>query len=293
MRSLGLAIVIVLALPSLAFGSPHGRQTLFLDAEAVHASSGGPGAGHVGHRQAARGVLRDRAGRAIGRFSYACTWIRIPAPGDALERCSASGRTPDGRLRLAGPARASAQTHAWHLVAGSGAYRGARGTVLVRDLTASESLLTLRIAARSRLHAGVVARPAVNVRFLARADLVCRDASARLAALPPFPFGDFDPLNPDPTLLPQVGAFFTGPGDPRGILRAAITRLRALGRPPADRRTWRRMLRARGEQLAVIQAQDAAALAGDVPAFLHTVHATAFRRLAIAATVFGASDCVF
>ena len=67
----------------------------------------------------------------------------------------------------------------------------------------------------------------------------------RGAWLPPFPFGGFDPLHPDPQLLPQVGAFFTGPGDPRPVLRALDRRLRGLGRPPAVRPLWRLLIAGR------------------------------------------------
>jgi hypothetical protein len=45
----------------------------------------------------------------------------------------------------------------------------------------------------------------------------------------------------------------------------------------------------------VIDRQDAAALAGDVPGFVRTVHASVanFREVAITATAFGVTRCVF
>ena len=271
-------------------------QTLLLDASFTHLLGAGPDANHVGHQQIASGVLRDSTGRTVGQFAFTCTWTRILAGGDALERCSGVGRTADGRLEVAGPSRESEAVHYWKLTGESGAYRGAHGTLLVRDIGDRESLITATVTPRpgTVLRVAVVARPAANASVIAHADQICTRASRELAALPPFPFTDFDPLHPDPGLLPQVGAFFTGPGDPRPIFQTLITRLRALGRPPAGRGWWARMLDARGAELAVINEQDRVALAGDAPAFVQSVRhsISAFRRIAITATVFGTTRCV-
>jgi hypothetical protein len=275
----------------------HGRpQTLLLDASFTHVLGAGPDANHVGHKQIAGGVLRDSAGGALGRFAFSCTWTRILADGDALERCAGSGRTADGRLDVAGPSRASEATHSWRITGGSHAYRGAHGTVLVRDISDRESLMTATITLRAGvlLHVAVISRPDADTSFIAGADQICTRASRQLAALPPFPFANFDPLHPDPGLLPQVGKFFTGPGDPRPIFRTLNARLRTLGQPPAGRGWWSRMLRARTAELTVINEQDRAALASDVPSFVDSVQDSinAFRRVAITATVLGASQCV-
>ena len=271
-------------------------QTLLLDASFTHLLGAGPDANHVGHQQLASGVLRDRGGRRVGRFAFTCTWTRILAGGDALERCIGFGRTTDGRLRVAGPARESEATHSWKLTGESGAYRSAHGTAVVRDIGDSESLITATVTPRDGtvLRVAVIARPAANASLIAHADHICNRAARQLAALPPFPFPNFDPLHPDPALLPHVGAFFTGPGDPRPIVETLNARLRALGRPPAERDWWDRMLHARGAELTVINEQDRAALAGDAPAFVHSVRdsTSAFRQIAITATVFGTTRCV-
>jgi hypothetical protein len=144
------------------------------------------------------------------------------------------------------------------------------------------------------LHAGVVADPAANAAFRKRANARCRDASSALDARPPFPFDNFDPLHPDPAMLPDVGRFFTGPGDPRPALRALGDQLAALGKPPAQRAQWARLLAARSEELAVIQRQDDAALAADATAFVASVNEASanFRAIAISATLVRVSDCV-
>jgi hypothetical protein len=284
------------AMASTALASSTHPQTLLFDATFTAQWTAGPHAGHVGHRQIASGVLHDSAGRTVGQFAFTCIWTRILAGGDALERCSGFGRTADGRLKVAGPAHESEATHSWKLTGESGAYRGAHGTTLVRDIGDSESLITATVtpAAGNFLRVAVVSRPTADASLVARADQICTRASRQLETLPPFPFPNFDPLHPDPGLLPQVGAFFTGPGDPRPIFEALDTRLRALGQPPVGRARWRRMLHARTVALAVINQQDAAALTADTPAFVDSVQDSigAFREIAITASVFGATRCV-
>ena len=56
----------------------------------------------------------------------------------------------------------------------------------------------------------------------------------------------------------------------------------------------RGLLHARSAELAVINEQDRAALASDAPAFVHSVRdsISAFRQIAITATVFGTTRCV-
>jgi hypothetical protein len=294
--SLLATLLYVAAMASTAAMSSPRPGTVLFDATFTAQRTAGPDANHVGHRQIASGVLRDSTGRRVGRFGFTCTWTRMLAGGDALERCAGLGRTADGRLEVAGASRESEAAHSWKLTGESGAYRGAHGTLLVRDIGDRESLITATVTPRAGtvLRVAVLVRPAADASRIARADRLCARAAGQLATLPPFPFTDFDPLHPDPGLLPQVGAFFTGPGDPRPILQTLNRRLRGLGQPPAARGRWARMLDARGAELAVINAQDRAALAGDVPAFVHSVRdsTSAFRQIAITATVFGTMRCV-
>jgi hypothetical protein len=213
------------------------------------------------------GRLRDVAGHPVGRYALHC----------AGARCAGTARTADGRLAFAGG------QHVWRVTGGTGAYRGARGTVRARPLNDAEDLVTATLRTAAPLHAGVVRIAGGPVAH--RADERCVRAAAAFAALPPFPFPDFDPLHPD-ARLPQVGAFFTGPGDPRPILRRLQAALRTL--------PVRRLRAARAADLALRDRQDAAALADDAPAFARTVRESVavFRRVAIAATVLGAPRCV-
>jgi len=288
--------VFGLAPAASATGTKSSARTLLFDALVTQASEAGPGATHVGHRQIAAGVLRDAGAHAVGRFSFTCTWTRVNADG-AAESCVATAWTSDGRLDAAGPSRSTSTTQHWRVSGGTGAYRADRGSLLVRDLSDRESLITATLTTQpgDALGAGVLARPRANRGFIAHADQLCEQAAGRLAALPPFPFRDFDPLHPDPSLLPQVGAFFTGPGDPRAILRALHADLQALGQPPASHKAWTATLRARGDQLSVIDRQDQSAVAGDLAGFVRSVHASTdnFRDIAITASAFGVTSCVF
>ena len=284
------------AAASTATAGQAARQTLFFDAAFMQARTVGPPATKVGHLQIASGVLHNGDGQSVGRFASTCRWIEILANNDAREHCSGWGQTAEGRVSFAGPTRASDATHTWTISDGSGAYRGAHGTLVTRDLGDSESLLTVTLTPRRgiTLRIGVIARPTANTTFRAQANTLCAAAAKQLAALPPFPLSNFDPLHPDPKLLPKVGHFFTGPGDPRPILRALDAHLRSLGQPPADTTAWAHLLTAGKASLAVHTEQDAAALTANVPAFVKSVHDVdkTFRTVAIAATVFGVSDCV-
>lgn len=121
-----------------------------------------------------------------------------------------------------------------------------------------------------------------------KADALCETANRALLALPPFPFPTFDPLHPDPRRLRAVGRFYTGTGDPRPALRRAIAGRAALARPGAG---LEQVVAADRQLIAAIEAQDAAALAGDVPAFVATVRRNERAGLAVerAADAYGLS----
>jgi len=292
-RRLALAVVLATLLPA---GSAAARQTLFFDAVYTKLSAKGPGDDAVGHQQIASGVLRDVRGRSAGHFAFVCRWTAALPGGDFRERCTGHGTTADGRIDVAGPALRSALVQTWSVAGGTGRYRGAHGSVSVRDLGKKETLVSMTIRPRGgvRLRAGAIPHPSANNRFRSRAEARCKDAAAALAALPPFPFDNFDPLNPDPAQLPDVGRFFTGPHDPRPALQTLAEELTALGRPPAQRSEWKRLLAARAQQLAIIQRQDDAALAADVAGFVKSVRDSDanLRAIAISATLFDVPRCV-
>ena len=165
-------LLYVAAMASTAVASSARPRTVMFDATFTTQRTAGPDANHVGHRQIATGVLRNSSGRTVGRFGFTCAWTRILAGGDALERCSGFGRTADGRLEVAGPARESEAAHSWKLTGESGAYRGAHGTALVRDIADRESLITATVTPRDGtvLRVAVVVRPAADAQGRLPAD---------------------------------------------------------------------------------------------------------------------------
>jgi hypothetical protein len=172
---LRLALLLSLAATTAATtatAAPSTSQTLFFDAVYTHASTAGPAANKIGHVQLASGVLHDARGRSVGRFTFTCRWIQILANNDAREDCTGWLQTRDGHLAAAGPARRNDATHHWTTTAASGAYRGAEGSAIARDLGKTESLLTVTISARPdvTLRAGALALSPADIAFRRRAN---------------------------------------------------------------------------------------------------------------------------
>jgi hypothetical protein len=295
---LALPLSLALTTATLATAAPKiaTPQTLFFDAAVTKASTLGPSANQVGHLQIASGILHDANGRSVGRFAFTCRWTKTLPNNDALERCTGSAQTRDGRLDASGPSRRSDTTHRWTITGHTGAYLGAHGSVVTRDLGDTESLLTVTITPRVgvTLRVGVLALPAANNSFRARANALCAAAGKQFATLPNFPFSNFDPLHPDPKLLPKVGRFFTGPGDPRPIMRRLDAALHALGQPPANPAGWTHLLAAQQTTVNVRTEQDNAALAANTHAFINSLKDVDrnTRQLAITATTFGTTTCI-
>src|SRR5262249_42424287 len=132
-------------------------QTLFFDAAFTKASTAGPSANQVGHLQIASGILHDANRRNVGRFAFTCRWTKTTPNNDALEHCTGSVQTREGRLDASGPSRRSDTTHEWTITGLTGAYLGAHRSVVTRDLGDIESLLTITITPR----AGVTLRVGV------------------------------------------------------------------------------------------------------------------------------------
>ena len=284
---------IVLAAAAPASARP---VTLALDASYTHQRlvDAAPAGASPGDRQEVRGVLHDVTGARQGTFRFTCRYTGV-TPAGARERCSARATTRDGRLRLAGPGSTGTTDHTWAVTGTSGALRGARGTAALHDATQDASIAILRLTPRTgvRLRAAVVPRPAANAAFVRRARRACRAGAAALAARPAFPLDAFDPLHPSPAELAVVGAYFSGPGDPRPADLALVAALRHLGEPPRSARVWDRVPDRIDDEATLAGRQAQAATAQDVPGFVRTVQATAgvSEALSFAARAFGAPAC--
>jgi hypothetical protein len=237
--AVALSASVALAAESDAQQPAH--QTLLFDATITQVHAEGPPPNEVGHLETASGVLADRRRRAVGRFHFICRWIQSPKDGNAGESCSGWGRTADGRFAVAGSADANSPDRSWTVTGRTGSYRGAIGSVFVRNVgfAGRESVLVLTLSARSgvTLRVAVIPRPQANTRFVVRVNAACSDARAKIARLPRFPVQHFDPLDPDPGLLPEVGRFFSGPATHgRSSTPSGVSWPHSAGRRPTARR---------------------------------------------------------
>jgi hypothetical protein len=114
------------------------------------------------------------------------------------------------------------------------------------------------------------ASPRLDAAFIAKANAVCLRANAAVEnAHGKFPYSSFDPLHPDPKLLPKVGAFFASS---QAIADRVPAELQALGDPQRSVAMWHQILALARQGRAVAHRQVAAAQASNAPAFVATVH---------------------
>jgi hypothetical protein len=291
---LGVTLMVLAAVSAAsAWSATPSRRAYVLDAVILQSGQSGPSGLKPGHVDSATGLTKDVAGRRVGTFSSTCVVLKALAKGDALVRCSGAGVSADGRLSYAGTLKASDQTPTLPITGGTGADRGARGTITEYPLTQKETLVEIDLTS-GHGRVGLVARPAANAAFRARADSVCAVAGRRLASVHMFPFEDFLSRRPSAQRLKKLGAYLLS-ADARPVLRALDRQLAALGKPPADRAVWSRYLADRAALLAAVDGLDRAALAANVDAFVKAVRraAAARRDSAISALVFGAPGCMF
>jgi hypothetical protein len=134
----------------------------------------------------------------------------------------------------------------------------------------------------------------LDAAFVARANAVCvRTNVATEKAHGKFPYSSFDPLHPDPKVLPKVGAFFASS---QAIADRVPGELQALGDPQRNAPLWHQMLALSRRSRVIAHRQLAAAQASNAPAFVATVHAiesvsTNLGRLAITAGFAERSPC--
>ena len=112
----------------------------------------------------------------------------------------------------------------------------------------------------------------LDAAFIARANAVCARAKRALDAKGKFPYQSFDPLHPQVTLLPKVGAFFAAR---RAIGDRVPAELQALGTPHNAAGQWDQMVASSKQDRAIADRQIKAAEASDAPAFVATVNAIA------------------
>jgi hypothetical protein len=310
-RRITSAITVLFVMVAAFAPSPGGAatrpmtQTLVFDAVGtasfVDRPPVGPGPGDTEFFTAR---LRDASGRFVGTVRSTCVLTKV-IPNDVLERCSATGRTSEGTLSFGGVGHLESTNPPWRVSDGTGAYRGAHGELVFdagiqvnpnAPLPAGRlfSVGVFELTTNHQLHVGVVPRPAANTTFIQQANAACDATERQAMTLPGVPFATFDPLHPDPQLLPQVGRFFDRPAR-RRLPGALIAELEKLGQPPASSQAWSNVLNARQAALATETRQIKAALADDAPAFVRTVYqlANMYNRLVFTSAIFGVQSCTF
>ena len=105
--------------------------------------------------------------------------------------------------------------------------------------------------------------------FVARVNHLCTQTGMAVQRVHGnFSHPGFDPLHPDPKVLPQVGAFFAAS---RSINDRLPDEFAALGEPRQAAAKWRAIVALARQDRGVADRQIAAAEASDVPAFVATV----------------------
>jgi hypothetical protein len=281
-------------------------QTLVFDAVGTGSFVDRPPAGpSPGDTELFTARLRDStAGHFVGTVRSTCVFTKV-IPHDMLERCSATGRTSEGTLSFGGVGYLESMNPPWQVSGGTGAYKGAHGELVFdadipvnpnAPLAAGRlfSVGVFELTTDHQLHVGVVPRPAANTTFIQQANAACDATERQAMTLPAIPFSSFDPLHPDPQVLPQVGRFFDQPARRRlpGVLLAELEK---LGQPPASSAAWRNVLKARQAAVATETRQIKAALADDAPAFVRTVSqlANVYNSLVFTSAVFDVQSCTF
>lgn len=292
-----------MAIAFVAAPSAHAAtQTLVFDAVAttsfVDKPPTGPSVGDIEH---ATSKILDSRGHVVGTARSTCVFTKM-TKDDVLERCSDSAKTSEGTVSLTGPGYLYSMNPPWKVTGLSGAYKGLRGTqVFATDIPLDPgvpvaagrafSVVVIKVNAKHPLKVGVVPRPAGNAGFIRRANAACNATAKQVGD---FPFSDFDPFNPDPDVLRQVGQFFNQP-ERRALSPTLLQNLKKLGKPPADRSAWQRVLEVRQRMVSEEPKQIEAALAGDVNTFVSTVRQQSrdYNQLVLASAAFGTQSCTF
>ena len=149
------------------------------------------------------------------------------------------------------------------VLAGCGGSKKGTGTSTAASQTASGPATSIP---------SPTAATAVDALFIAKANAICARAKRALDAKGQFPYQSFDPLHPQVTLLPKVGAFFAAR---RAIGDRVPTQLQALGTPHNAASQWDQMVALSRQDRAIADRQIKAAEASDAFAFAATVNAIA------------------
>jgi hypothetical protein len=136
---LGMVVVGVVAWSGLA-GAQTAPQTLQLTA--VEQSCGGVDVGHHGDSLGDETYCRATLQGGAGHAHWDCIYLGTESRG---EDCTAHADLQGGTLQMAGVLSHKSAESAWAVTGGTGSYAGARGSVVVRQLSATRTAVTISL----------------------------------------------------------------------------------------------------------------------------------------------------
>jgi hypothetical protein len=114
-----------------------------LKVEALEQGCGGVDVGRKGDSLGDLTFCRAKVrGDAAGRANWDCTYLGTEPRG---EDCTAHAELAGGTLQMAGRLSHTSPSSTWAVTGGTGAYAGARGSVEVRQLSATRTAVTFTL----------------------------------------------------------------------------------------------------------------------------------------------------
>jgi hypothetical protein len=131
------AVAAALAGGGLA-GAQEGAEVMRLTSVEQHCATADNGrrGESLGDLLACRGALRNANGGRAGRAHWTCVFLGSERAG---EDCSATVNLRGGTLQAAGVLRHTSPRSVWAITGGTGRYAGSRGTVALRQLSATRT----------------------------------------------------------------------------------------------------------------------------------------------------------
>ena len=125
-----------------AAAPPRTLDVVSVEQQCVDVDVGRKGAS-TGDQVVCHGVLRDAASSAAaGRVRWTCAYLWTERAGF---ECTARVSLDGGTLQLAGALSATSAVSEWAVVGGTRAYAGSRGTVRLRQLSATRTAATISL----------------------------------------------------------------------------------------------------------------------------------------------------
>jgi hypothetical protein len=125
-----------------AQGGPRTLELVSVEQRCAAADNGRRGES-LGDLQACRGTLREAGnGAAAGRAHWTCVYLGSERAGSD---CSAVVTLPGGTLQAAGALSHTSATSDWAITGGTGELAGARGSVRLKQLSATRTAATINL----------------------------------------------------------------------------------------------------------------------------------------------------